>query len=421
MVLGSLLVPGTSAWAQDGSPRPAAERLAVARSDPAGGTEIVLLDLDGSNAQTVFHHPGPAVIDNLGWSPDGTQLAFDLGVVISVRDDGPASPDPYPDRRWEVHLLDLSDGTDARLHIDLPHDGDPTWLGDGTLVTHTWPAGADYGPRELHHWTGDGEPAAPIPVPDGRLVPLIAPSPDGMRFAAAAMAAADFEDVRLLVYDVPTLAWTVLDDEGGSIPEWSPDGRWITQEQSGSDEDRIVVIDTLEQTRRDVTRPGEMPVPCDRECSVPWPDAWSADGTRIIVSASSDRVAMLLSIDADGERIRPFRFRSGDSLRLRQWPEGRDLERVPGPPGGPVVLADLDGNVLHVADDGRSATWLTDHFADGTRPLAVLPDGSGLLVTRNGSVAIMALDDGRILDTLITEGPELIDAVAFRGILGPGT
>ncbi len=69
----------------------------------------------------------------------------------------------------------------------------------------------------------------------------------------------------------------------------------------------------------------------------------------------------------------------------------------------------------------RSVTWLTDHFADGTRPLAVLPDGSGLLVTRNGSVAIMALEDGRILDTLITEGPELIDAVAFRGILGPGT
>lgn len=106
--MGVVLVVGMAWLPASASEGTGAEVLAIGRSDASGGSEVVIIDGDGSGARTIFHHPGPATFETLAWSPDGRTLAVDLGVATDVVVG--AVPPPDADRRHETHLVDVATG-----------------------------------------------------------------------------------------------------------------------------------------------------------------------------------------------------------------------------------------------------------------------------------------------------------------------
>ncbi|TML32876.1 MAG: hypothetical protein E6G24_09175, partial [Actinobacteria bacterium] len=112
-------VNGSPAWSPDGT------EIAYVRDGAAFGSEIWIMNADGSNEQRLtsgYYDGSPA------WSPDGTRIAFD-------------STRPYTASAYAHHIWVMNrDGSDPVQLTDdsstLNHVGaDPDWSPDGARIT----------------------------------------------------------------------------------------------------------------------------------------------------------------------------------------------------------------------------------------------------------------------------------------------
>jgi TolB protein len=158
--LGSIGSPGTHAeyptWAVS------SDRIAFAWN-VSGNFELYTANLDGSGLVRLTDTPDDEL--RPAWSPDGTELLYDVDVPdLTVERDlfimnadgsgarqvatggkynyhGAWSPDgrsiafvSHRDGNEEVYTLDLGDGTLTRLTNSSVHDGSPTWSVDGKSI-----------------------------------------------------------------------------------------------------------------------------------------------------------------------------------------------------------------------------------------------------------------------------------------------
>jgi TolB protein len=93
---------------------------------PFRGSDIYVMDTDGSNVRRLTVTPLGRTTQNPAWSRDGQRLAFG-----STRDGESLLTD------WEIYVMD-ADGTIRRLTNDKKPDGHPRWSPDGRhLVFHS--------------------------------------------------------------------------------------------------------------------------------------------------------------------------------------------------------------------------------------------------------------------------------------------
>jgi TolB protein len=94
---------------------------------PFRGSEIYVMDADGSNVRRLTVTAAGRTTQNPAWSRDGQRLAFG-----STRDSESLSSD------WEIYVMDADGTAIRRVTNDRKPDGHPRWSPDGRhLVFHS--------------------------------------------------------------------------------------------------------------------------------------------------------------------------------------------------------------------------------------------------------------------------------------------
>jgi Tol biopolymer transport system component len=274
---------------------------AAAPGAPAGGADLVVMSLDGSEARLLTF--GPAVDWGAAWSPDGSKVAFVRdGEIYVVNADGKNivnltnnaswdfAPDWSPDGTklafarelpsgnygWgppDVWVMNADGSGQANLTNNPALDSHPAWSPDGSLIAFNTQRG---GVLDLYLMDPQGANQRPLsPTPLRGWTP--AWSPDGTQLAYAkeneppwyytdiAVVSADGSNDRRITHDPPGF---------DSSPSWSPDGtRIVFQRNFG----RIWVINADGSGRDDLPL-GSL--------SQGRPD-WSPDGTEIVFETAS--------------------------------------------------------------------------------------------------------------------------------------
>ncbi len=149
------------------------------------------------------------------WSPDGSQIAFTRGPASGLI----GAPGPYsiilanPDGSNQLPLVENSDANTAQA-----------WLPDGQNLVYTVKGPAGSAVRIINILSGEVTPLFTIQYVNAG----VSVSPDGKRVAyeemlpgdryAIYVSNLDGTDARLIVDSHPIIA---------TVPQWSPDGRWL--------------------------------------------------------------------------------------------------------------------------------------------------------------------------------------------------
>jgi hypothetical protein len=158
-------------WSPDGS------RLAFTDADRVGGTQIFLINADGTHKTQLTHFPLGQAASQPSWSPDGTRIAFTVGQNIDVI------------------------GTDgsgfAVLDTEKQRPFDPAWSSDGSRIAYVLFAPTPQPSREPDEYqlwlmNADGSHRTKVFVNPGCCISAWggpAWSPDGTRIALVALPA----------------------------------------------------------------------------------------------------------------------------------------------------------------------------------------------------------------------------------------
>jgi Tol biopolymer transport system component len=252
-----------------------------------GKKGIYLVASDGTQRKLL---PGTAKADGLAWSPDGSTIAFDRGVV--GRD------------IWTIK----ADGTGLRR---LTHDGSSSvlgWTANGTEIECFHSGGFCL----VDPTTGDQTPAY------GRQAGEI-PSPDGSRYAYSSSDAHDHQQVFV---DGRPATRNRNFFVRFSDPTWSPDSRWLafTRENENGDEELDLMRPDGSGLALRLSRSGSI--------GTGLAPSWSPDGSLIAftreVRGNTDEVYV---IKPDGTGARPL-TRPGEFLAVAWRPRtGRAQKR----------------------------------------------------------------------------------------------
>ena len=343
-------------WSPDGG------RIAYVASE-AGGAQIFVRWMDsGATAQVTRLQHGPR---SLAWSPDGTMLAFVMGVPEETRPlskplakpEGAEWAEPLkviekliyredgagylPDERAQVFVVSAEGGTPRQLTTgSFDHDGPLAWTPDGKLIllgaNRRPDAEADPMDTEIHE----------VRVADGTMRALTSRhGPDGS------------PDVSR---DGKRVAWTGFDDK-----------------YQGYQVARLSVMDVSGGAPRVVS--GNL----DRSVNAPH---WSPDGNEIVVQYDDQGAVRLASITLDG-KVRPIASDMGGLSLGRPYTSGEysmsrtgllaytqagperlsDVAVVALKGGAPRRLTDLSGDLFAQRDLGRLYELSVKSSFDGKR------------------------------------------------------
>jgi len=416
-----LISDGSSAeWSPDG------QRLAFIR----GGREVVVADRDGHNARTIMRADTTYIaFRNLGWSPDGSQIAVDRSMggisgeiwVVSSSGAQPRRlwkdpPEVYshsplftPDGQAVIHssnrggatnlwLLFLDGRMPARLTTGAGPDEAPSVARDGTIAfvnrrsrhnLFVYDVATNKSRELLNH---SGFLWAPSFSPEGDDITFSRAESDGswhIWIASVKTGAAQ----RLTSGPVPEI-YSRFTPDGKSIiyNTWSaqPDRVWKVPRTGGvpapitsarDDDDAYADISpdgkllAFARTEEDMTRVfispiegGEARLLTRTPSTVP---RWSPDGKRIAFSPRRSNDGGIFVISADGSGERQLTKTGGWPV---WWPDGKRIAFL-------NVSADGNQHVNVVSLDGKSTTELPLELSGNNFPIDLF--SRNLLVTTN--------------------------------------
>jgi TolB protein len=189
--------PGPPVWSPDGS------RIAYTTfvGDLVDGA-IWEVNADGTGQQLVIELGYPV---GLSWSPNGQMLLFDgLG----------------PDGDTQVFSFELNRGRLLQLTAEPGLDRHAAWSPDGSSIIF---ASDRAGSPQLFIMEADGSNVREFVSRPGRTSVGPVFSPDGSRLA---FTSSQGDGTQVVVVNADGSGWRSLAD-GGSLPQWSPDGRQI--------------------------------------------------------------------------------------------------------------------------------------------------------------------------------------------------
>lgn len=326
----------TSAGATTAPPRPSGAaqgggKIAfVSFRAPGGGTEIYVMDADGSGQTRLTNHPATDTAPV--WSPDGSSIAFQ-----SDRDGRP-----------DIYVMNADGSNVRRLTTHTADDEGPEWSPDGTKIAFTSSrASGAGGDRHLYVMNADGSGQARLTF--GNFVqPKLSWSPDGSKIAFASF------DVHASVNRIYTvnvgdravspLTSSASQWEAHIFPDWSPDGRQLAFVRYTSDEPRVVhevyVVNADGSGQRNLT---------NNTVADSCPE-WSPDGSAIAFESTRDGNKEIYLMYPDG---------SGQTNLTQDAADDSRPSWQPSPTGVPVLLAEA-GTERAVALD--SVTLTRDPF-----------------------------------------------------------
>jgi Tol biopolymer transport system component len=280
---------GNEAHPGDGTPDPAG-RIAyatVGRFDPAFGpigTRLFAIDPDGSDSVLLLD----CDVARPQWSPDGSRLAFTIGM-----DDG----------SWQVATV-AADGSDLRLLTSGPGIHEiPAWAPEGSWLAYD---ASDVGLDDpafrttLRRVGADGSGAAALGDPGTFDVePRL--SPDGIRLAFGRLLPDQGFASPVLVRDLASGAERQVTPPGASFehPEWAPDGHTLIFNGRDDMPDKGTIY-TLDVDRDDATPVVVLDPSTGRGGVKP---VYAPDGSRIVFVCSDEAGEGVCLMDVDGSDV----------------------------------------------------------------------------------------------------------------------
>ncbi len=277
-------------------------------SDRDGNPEIYLMNLnDGSLARLT---DDPASDDSPAISPDGTQVVF-----LTARND----PDPhFPDFKYEIYVMDIDGGNSRRLTNTEASEDHPAWSPDGSKILFD----ADYdedGFFEIYFMNSDGTDVTRL-TSNAANDQFADWSPDGAQIAFSSDRDGNWE-IYVMDADGKNQQRLVNMPDWELFPAWSPDGSLIAfnrLQPNSHNTDIYVMAADGSQVSKLTEAPGFDENP-----------AWSPDGTQILFQSNRDGNFELYIMNADGSDQRAFAPSPADEL----WPSWR---RAAIPNGGGI-------------------------------------------------------------------------------------
>lgn len=384
-------------WSPDGT------RLSV---DGFGGRpgKIWVADSAGGNETPVTTE---GLESQARWSPDGTEIAYvsrrtgrgDIWVAPvnggaprqlthDIREDN--SPRWSPDGKYiafvsqrgqqtDLWVVPAAGGTEIRVTDDISEEGNPQWVGNTMRIAyHTGISGqaawsisvADGTERQL--------------TPDSIQVAEINPSPDGSTLAYEVLRGGGVSDLMLMPVACGPSRTLVANGALNNIPNWSPDGKFITFVSTRAGNPDIWIVAAAGGEARQLTE----------FSSVEANPQWSPDGSFVYFTTPHEASPFsdLWKVPAAGGA--PVRItRTGTVNGLAVSLVSSDIfVQAEGGKGGRTVLARVlpDGKLQTVWDRSNLTGYSWFGFSPKGDSLAInaeLPDGgvgSYLISTKTG-------------------------------------
>lgn len=311
-------------------------------------SDLFLIQPDGTGLTYLTRGEGREF--SPAWSPDGSQIAFQLFILGSSRSG--------------LYVMD-ADGSNRVQLTDRANDQDPAWSPDGTRIAFARESREDTGEgatvsMDLFAIDADGSDLTQLTRgPENDLAPDW--SPDGSRIAFMRLGRefgipiSGAPGAQIHVLDLADGAVTRLTDGTGNNlhPSWAPDGARILFSSDRDDpENQDLYVINADGTGlvRLTTDPGDDYFP-----------SWSPDGIKIVYVSSHDAPEdqeLIVTLDADGSDQRVV---WSDPVVSYMWP---DWEPVPVTEAtletpSPTVTENAAQLVGEVRCDGESITIVT--------------------------------------------------------------
>ena len=414
---------------------PAGPKIVFTSDRDGGADEVYLLDVNTRNQRRLTNSFIRATYPR--WSPSGSQIAYISGelpeiqprsraiwrmksdgsdlAALATEVDRESYPSFSPDGKWiafvsrrdantDIYAVNVETNEETRLTMHLGYDSYPDWSPDGERIAFV---SSRDGNNDVFTMTADQEQLINLTKSvTGEYHPTW--SPDGEKIAFSRR----MGDTSTRIY--------VIDSNGQNeiklvdlpffniYPAWSPQGdkiAFLNKPERANPKIRICTVDPDGQNLQVLYEIQQF----DSVSGI----AWSGDGTEILFSRDSGRMAFLDTATHEVRTINlpvvginyPDWSRNGQDITFSALADTAEAFE----PRDAVFIIDRDGNPLRtILTDGRSITY---------HGLAWSPDGNEILVGREDGIFTLDLDTESI-ELFIESGsqPDWQDSTLPRSI-----